>query len=136
MIYRGPDFLAVVWFGSSPTPSPSPALPAAHRKTEKKIHLADWRVGAGVKSYDTSEKAWSSINHSIFSSWERGGRRKRNSGTLRASKKGHEEEGEKENEARIRGGGVARLQFDCRYIICLDQTTRTVQYITAHECDG
>ncbi len=41
MIDKGPGFLAVVWFGSSPTPSaPSPlcrqkARPATHRKTEK-----------------------------------------------------------------------------------------------------
>jgi hypothetical protein len=37
---------------------------------------------------------------------------------------------EKEKEARIRGGAVARLQFDCRYMF-----RRTVQY-TVHECDG
>ncbi len=40
---RGPGFLTVVWFGSSPIPSPLSrqwALLATHRKTEKKRQLA------------------------------------------------------------------------------------------------
>jgi hypothetical protein len=40
MIYRRPGFLAVVWFGSSPTISPS--LKNCERK------LADGRRGKGV----------------------------------------------------------------------------------------
>ncbi len=51
MIYKGPDFLAVIGFGSlSQSSSVSP------------VELSDESVG-GAKSYD-SEKAWSSINHS------------------------------------------------------------------------
>ncbi len=63
-----------------------------HTNTEKERHLADRRMG-GV-----NEKAWSSINHSIFSAWERGGGRKRSLGTLGKSKKGH---GEEERESWI-----------------------------------
>jgi hypothetical protein len=43
--------------------------PLSHRKTEKERQLADERRvggGRGAKAYDV-EKAWSSINHSIFS---------------------------------------------------------------------
>ncbi len=50
MIYRGPGFLAVVWFGSSPTPSPPPvskSRPATHRKTKKERQFADGRRGKG-----------------------------------------------------------------------------------------
>ena len=48
MIYRGPGFLAFVWFGSSPTPSPpfsSVNSKATHRKTEKDRQLANDRGG-------------------------------------------------------------------------------------------
>jgi hypothetical protein len=64
-IYRGPGFLAVVWFGSSFTPSPPPPSESS---------TGDWRGleggggpgGEGTKSY-AGEKAWSSINYSILS---------------------------------------------------------------------
>jgi hypothetical protein len=56
-------------------PRPLPPLPsvgstggATHRNYEKGRQLADWTEGwhdGGAKSYD-GEKAWSSINHSIF----------------------------------------------------------------------
>jgi hypothetical protein len=57
--------------------TPPPPLPpvskldrATHRKTEKERQLADGLKGGGgnggAKSYG-GEKAWSSINHSIFS---------------------------------------------------------------------
>ncbi len=43
MIYRGPGFLAVVWYGSPPLPlspsCPSEARPATTRKTEKEEKL-------------------------------------------------------------------------------------------------
>ncbi len=73
MIYRGPGFLVVLWFGSSPnraTPfplSPQQARPAIHRNTEKERQLAVGRGGGGwgAETYDRT-KAWSSINHSIF----------------------------------------------------------------------
>ncbi len=42
MIYRGPGFLAVVWFGFSPIPFP---LPATYRKNEKERQLADGMGG-------------------------------------------------------------------------------------------
>ncbi len=58
------------------------------------------RSGGGVKSYD-SEKACYSINHSIFSSWERCGE-KNSLGILGESKKGHEEEGGEPWIGRIR----------------------------------
>ncbi len=57
MIYRGLCFLADVWFGSFPTPSPSSVI----KLSLFLCHLV-WRA----KSYN-SEKAWSSINHSILS---------------------------------------------------------------------
>ncbi len=46
-IYKEPGFLAVVWFGSAPTPfpSPSPSRRATHMKTEKERQLADRRGG-------------------------------------------------------------------------------------------
>ncbi len=74
MIYRGPDFFAVEWFGSLPTSSPlSPldARPATiHRKTEKERQLDDGRgVEEGGRGADSEDhkNAWSSINHSILS---------------------------------------------------------------------
>jgi hypothetical protein len=74
MIFRGPGFLAIVWFDSSPAPSPSLFLQqvrtgvATHRKTEEERQVAKLLTGGGTggwgaKSYD-GEKAWSSINHS------------------------------------------------------------------------
>ncbi len=63
IVHRGPGILAaVVWFGSSPTPSRCPSV--SHRKTEKERQL-DGRGGGGAKSYD-GEKAWFSISHSIL----------------------------------------------------------------------
>ncbi len=73
MIYchRGPGFLAVVWFGSSPILSP----PSPVRKLSFLLSLPVWRRsslscreretwgGGGVKLYNR-EKAWSSISHS------------------------------------------------------------------------
>ncbi len=70
VIYRAPGFLAVVWFGSSPTPSTvrklslflsHPACGAGELTDER-------RGGGGAKSSDR-ENAWPSINHSILSVW-------------------------------------------------------------------
>ncbi len=51
MLYRGRVFLAVEWYGSSPTPSPpfrvSKVDRAIHSKTEKERHLAEGRGGKG-----------------------------------------------------------------------------------------
>ncbi len=58
MIYRGPGFLAVVWFGSSTIPFPSPPpLPTGEGRRG---------VGGGAKS-NGREKAWPSIHHWILS---------------------------------------------------------------------
>jgi hypothetical protein len=65
MIYRGTGFLAVVGFGSTPTPF-SP-------KAEKEIQLAAGREGEEVgeePNHTTQKKAWSSINLSILSGEE------------------------------------------------------------------
>jgi hypothetical protein len=63
IIYRGPGFLAVVWFGSSPTPSPVSKLsPYLSFLVCRRSSLLT--VEGGAKSYD-GEEAWSSINNSI-----------------------------------------------------------------------
>ncbi len=77
MIYRGPGFLAAVWFGSTPnTPPPlsrQQARPATHRRLRKRDNLLAHRKGGGsggrgrgAESYDP-KKARPSINHSILS---------------------------------------------------------------------
>jgi hypothetical protein len=59
MLYRGPGFLAAVYFGSTPTPPPRLSRqkdrPATHRKTEKERQVGDGRWegdGRGAESYD------------------------------------------------------------------------------------
>jgi hypothetical protein len=72
MICRGPGFLAVVWFGSSPTsPFLLPSVIStggAQKEWERETTagVKGGRGGGGAKSYD-DEKAWSSINHPIRS---------------------------------------------------------------------
>jgi hypothetical protein len=72
-IYRGPRFLALVWFVSSLTPSLSPVSKLSlffslHIWVACRAYWWERGVGGGggPKSYD-SKKAWSSINHSILS---------------------------------------------------------------------
>jgi hypothetical protein len=70
IIYRGPGFhliLAVLWLGSSHTPSPVSKLAATDRKTGKERHPVDGRgkVGGLGAKWDNGEK--DSINHSILS---------------------------------------------------------------------
>jgi hypothetical protein len=71
MIYRGPDFLAVVRFGSSPTPSSEQVVFLFQSSCVSLVELIDGRglggkgVGEESKSY-VREKAWPSINHSIL----------------------------------------------------------------------
>ena len=64
MVYREPGFLAVVSFGSSPTPSPSPVSKLDRRHTGRLRKRDDLLTvkGGGAKS-DDGEKAWSSIKH-------------------------------------------------------------------------
>ncbi len=87
MIYRGPSFPANGWFGSSPTPSPisrKQVVSLSQSSCVSPVELVDcwlvesWRekmvgrgVGAGAKS-GRREKAWFSINHSIFSAVQYG----------------------------------------------------------------
>ncbi len=73
VIYRGPGFLAVVWFGFSHTPfSPSPVSKMSlflnlHGVAGRAyLQGRGWGGGQGAKSYDP-EKACPSINHSILS---------------------------------------------------------------------
>ncbi len=76
MINRWPGFLAVVWFGSSPSPfSPFPvsnlslflSLPVCHRSSLLTGNGGKgWGLGRGAKSYDRNT-AWPSINHAILS---------------------------------------------------------------------
>jgi hypothetical protein len=64
MIYRGPGFLAVVLFSSSPTPFPFLRLSVCRRPSLQTGEGGGG--GGGAKSYDR-EKAWPSKNHSILS---------------------------------------------------------------------
>jgi hypothetical protein len=75
IIYRGPSFLAVVWFGSSPAPPPLPSASclsfSVFLRVASPVELTDVRCGGvvvwrGAKS-NLREKAWPSINHSILS---------------------------------------------------------------------
>jgi len=67
--YRGPNFLAVVWFGSTLTPSPVSMLDRRNtgrlRKSDK-LQKEEWG-GRGAESYDR-KTVWSSIKHLILSS--------------------------------------------------------------------
>ncbi len=66
-IYRGPSFLAAVLFSSTPTPLPR--LTGRPRKRENLLTVRD-RLGRG-RARSRIIRAWSSINHSIFSAWSR-----------------------------------------------------------------
>ncbi len=70
MIYRLQGFLAVVWFGSSPhhlPPSPASMLDQLHTgELRKRDNLL---TKSQITKLNDSEKAWSSLDHSILSSW-------------------------------------------------------------------
>ncbi len=70
LFYRGPGFLAVVWFGSSPTPLPhtfpSVSSTGDTHKREKERQVADGR-GRARSRIIRPQEAWSSICHSILS---------------------------------------------------------------------
>ncbi len=71
MSSRGPGFLAIVLFGSSPSHPSASCLSFSVFLCDALVELTDGRGGGrrgwgGAKSYD-DEKAWSSINHSILS---------------------------------------------------------------------
>jgi hypothetical protein len=68
-IYGGPGFLAVIWFGSTPTLSPLPTSVSWVGETHEVCDREStcWRErGEGTESYDP-KKAWPSIKHSILS---------------------------------------------------------------------
>ncbi len=67
IVYRGPGFLALIWFGSSPAPShPLPSVSSCcDTQEDGERETTFWQGGGGAKSND-SEKDWSSINHSIL----------------------------------------------------------------------
>jgi hypothetical protein len=68
-IYREPGFLAVVWFGFSPTPFPLLSSQQDVSLSQSPCVLpVELSYGSGAKSYDR-EKAWPSINHSILSDY-------------------------------------------------------------------
>ncbi len=71
MIYRGPGFLAFVWLTHPPLPPPLVSkLDLWHtekiRKRDKFMKGEEEREWGRSQSYE-SEKAWSSVNHLIFS---------------------------------------------------------------------
>ncbi len=68
MIYRGLGFLAVVWFGSTPTPSRQHVASLSRFCWWSPVELSDrkGRGGRGAESYDR-EKAWPSRNRSSLS---------------------------------------------------------------------
>ncbi len=72
MINWGPGSLAIVWFGSSLTPSPPLLSVSSTNDTQEDWEREKiiWREGGGdergAKLYG-HERAWSSINHSILS---------------------------------------------------------------------
>ncbi len=75
MIYRGPGFHAVVWFGSSPTPLSRQQLTLFLR-----LPVCRWSClltgergagkGLGRKKFIRPRESWFSINHSILSGME------------------------------------------------------------------
>jgi len=76
MIYRGPGFLAVAWFDSSPTLSTPFASVSSTGDTQEdwEREATFWRKrgewgGFGAELHDR-KKSWSSINHSILSELE------------------------------------------------------------------
>jgi hypothetical protein len=67
IIYRGPSSLAVVWFGSTPSPfphSPDSKLPLPVCRWSRLL-AGEGGGGRGAKLFDR-KKAWSSMNHSIL----------------------------------------------------------------------
>ncbi len=53
-IYRGPGFLAVIWFGSTPNPHPPVSkLHRRHKTTEKERQLADGKGGRGRPPHES-----------------------------------------------------------------------------------
>jgi hypothetical protein len=62
MIYRGPGFRAVVWFGSSPHPSCQQVVALYYYSCVSLVKFTDGWGGGGAKSYD-GEKTWSLINN-------------------------------------------------------------------------
>jgi hypothetical protein len=84
MIYRGPGFLAVAWFGSSLTPSPLLSSVGSSDDTQEdwERETSCWReseegIRLEPKHTTVRKPAWSSINQSILSG-DKGQRRQFN----------------------------------------------------------
>jgi hypothetical protein len=70
ILYRGPGFLASVWLGSTPTPSPRYPVRELDRRHAGRLGKRDNLLTVeGEEEWATSlfKKAWSSKNHSILS---------------------------------------------------------------------
>ncbi len=67
IIYTGPCFLAVVWSGSSPTPSRQYVRPATHRKTETENHLLTGEGGRGWRRRQIVRRRESLVLHESYS---------------------------------------------------------------------
>jgi hypothetical protein len=77
IIYRGPSFLAVIWFGSSPIASRVPTPSRQYCKLDRWHTDCEWETicwrkgdegGVGAKSYD-GKKVWFAINYSRLSGY-------------------------------------------------------------------
>ncbi len=66
MIYRGPGFLFVIWFGSSPIPSPYITCQqvVSPSSSVSLVEFTDERRG---KRGGNGDKPWSSVNQSLLS---------------------------------------------------------------------
>jgi hypothetical protein len=77
MMYRGPDFLVVIWFVSSPPPPPLPLRSVSSTgdtQWDWEGETTCWEErgkGVGEEPIIRPQKAWSYINHSILSEIER-----------------------------------------------------------------
>ncbi len=65
MIYRGPGFIAVIWFGFFPTPYTLSRQQVVYLSHSSCVSPVEGEGRGEAKSYD-GEKAWSSINHSLL----------------------------------------------------------------------
>jgi hypothetical protein len=67
MIYRGPGFLAVVWFGSTPTPFPTSRQQIVSLSVFRRSSLLTEGRGWAWSRSHVRKKAWHSINRAKLS---------------------------------------------------------------------
>jgi hypothetical protein len=76
MIYREPDFLAIVWFGSSPIPFPKLSLFLMPAVCLCVAGSAYWQErGVGRNQIIRPRESWPSINHAVLSGYMYWGQR-------------------------------------------------------------